>query len=233
MKKKILIIDDEQQIRHFMRVSFTAEGYQSIEAENGVKGLALLKQENPNLVVLDLGLPDVDGYYVLREIRQSSKIPVLVLTARDQESVKVKLLEGGANDYLCKPFGVRELIARIKVLLRDIVYEPTPGHMVFDGLVVKPKTLQVEVDGKPIKLSKKEFALLFHLAEKPGVLVTRTELLVAIWGATHAEDTHYLRVLITQLRKKLNDDADAPRFIATEPGIGYRLVAKALKGGAQ
>ncbi|MFC3034390.1 response regulator transcription factor [Pseudoalteromonas fenneropenaei] len=226
--KKILFIDDEPKIRSFVRISLIAEGFTYCEAENGKQGLQRFQAEKPNLIVLDLGLPDMDGYQVLRTIRHSSNVPVLILTARDEEAQKIKLLEGGANDYLSKPFGVKELTARIRVLLRDIPYQPTPAILEFDGISLDTHSQQVIIGEQVFSLTKKEYALLSRLAQAPNQLLTQTQLLTEIWGPIHSEDSHYLRVLVTQLRKKLDDDADAPRFIKTEPGIGYRFICKPL-----
>ncbi|MDP5041056.1 MAG: response regulator transcription factor, partial [Paraglaciecola sp.] len=187
-------------------------------------GLELFNQEKPNLIILDLGLPDLDGRAVLKKIREMSHIPVLVLTARDQEAEKVRLLDAGANDYLSKPFGIRELISRIKVLLRDIKYDVMPAELRFDSLVIKTEEPLVYQDKAIVHLTKKEHQLLVKLASQPHVLVNQKKLLIDIWGASHADDSHYLRVLVTQLRKKLGDDAEEPHFIKTEPGLGYRFI---------
>ncbi len=228
MKKRILIIDDEIQIRKFMRISITTEGFEYFEADTGKKGLDVLASSAPHLVILDLGLPDIDGFHLLRKIREISRIPVLILTARDEENEKVKLLEGGANDYLSKPFGVRELMARIKVLLRDLSSEEEVTVLRFEDLEINLQTHTVFFQGNEVSLSRKEFALLYALAENPGNLITQQTLLNDIWGASHVEDTHYLRVFISQLRKKLNDDSDSPRYIKTEQGVGYRFMAPPL-----
>ncbi|MCB1754193.1 MAG: response regulator transcription factor [Gammaproteobacteria bacterium] len=224
-KKTILIIDDEKKIRSFIRISLTAEGYLYIEAPDAKTGFRAITEEKPNLIILDLGLPDMDGFQFLRKIRQHSKIPVLVLTARDEESEKVKLLEGGANDYLSKPFGIKELIARIKVLLRDIEFQPAPEKLDFKGIEIFTGEPRLLLNQESIPLTKKEHAVLIKLASEPGKLIPHQELLTDIWGPSHIDDSHYLRVLITQLRKKLHDNADAPAFIKTEPGVGYRFIA--------
>jgi two-component system KDP operon response regulator KdpE len=228
MKKRILIIDDEIQIRKFMRISITAEGFEYHEADSGKKGLEALHDHTPHLIILDLGLPDIDGFHLLRKIREVSRIPVLILTARDEENEKVKLLEGGANDYLSKPFGVRELMARIKVLLRDLSSEEEVTVLRFEDLEINLQTHTVFFQGNEVNLSRKEFALLYALAENPGNLITQQTLLNDIWGASHVEDTHYLRVFISQLRKKFNDDSDSPKYIKTEQGVGYRFIAPPL-----
>ncbi|EKF9246017.1 response regulator transcription factor, partial [Vibrio cholerae] len=174
---------------------------------------------------LDLGLPDGEGIEFLSMIRQSSKTPVLILTARDQEEEKIRLLEAGANDYLSKPFGIKELIVRIKVLLRDLVSEHFSEDIVtFSALKLQKSTHQCWLSDSEVILTKKEFAFLEMLMKTPGQLVKQTDLLREVWGHSHTADTHYLRILVSQLRKKLNDSADEQHTIKTESGLGYRLV---------
>lgn len=223
---RILIIDDEPQIRKFIDISLRSQGYETLLAETGGQGLTLLASRGADLVVLDLGLPDQDGKEVLRELRRWSRVPVIVLTVRSGESGKVALLDAGANDYVTKPFGVEELMARIRAFLRNAAAgrEETP---VFDdgSLRIDLAQREVVIDGQPVLLSRKEFALLSLLASQPGRLVTQTQILKELWGPTHEEDTHYLRILVGKLRAKLRDDASAPRYIATEPGVGLRFIA--------
>lgn len=174
---------------------------------------------------IGLGLPDGDGIDVLNNVRASSKTPILILTARDQEDEKIRLLEAGANDYLSKPFGVRELIARIKVLVRDLVNTDTLSDILeYNRLKINKSTHQAWMDGKEVSLTKKEFAFIEKLMAPPGRLVKQSELLTTIWGQSHENDTHYLRILVSQLRKKLHDSADEQNIIKTESGVGYRLV---------
>lgn len=225
---RILVIDDEPQIRRFMRASLIAEGFTYLEAADAETGIRLCASEAPTLVILDLGLPDKDGIEVLTNLREWTTTPVLILTARDDEMQKVKLLESGANDYLTKPFGIRELIARVKVLLRDLVpaqSEASVSKLQFEGIQIDLQEHQVWLGSELVSLSKKEFALLSFLARHAGKLVTQKQLLRECWGETHDHDTHYLRIFISQLRKKLGDDAVEPNFIATEPGVGYRFIA--------
>ncbi|GAB6260893.1 response regulator transcription factor [Photobacterium sp. 53610] len=228
MLAQILVIDDEPEIQRFIRISLKAEGFSYAGAGTGAEGLNLFRQSQPELIILDLGLPDVDGYELLKTIRETSLVPILVLTARDEEDEMIKLLDAGANDYLCKPFSIRTLIARINVLLRDfsqLRQAATEAHVMnFQGLQIDSQNHQVYLHGNQLSLSKKEFRLLHMLAERRGCLVTQKELLVTIWGNTHAEDTHYLRNFVSHLRKKLQDDADNPTYIQTEPGVGYRLL---------
>lgn len=228
MQQRILVIDDEVQIRRFMRISLQAEGFTYLEAGTARQGIDMIALESPDLVILDLGLPDEDGFKVLQTLRSWSNLPVLVLTARDAEEEKVKLLEGGANDYLSKPFGIRELIARVRVLLRDLTEggteEDTPARLVFRDLEIDIPNHQVWHKAQLLTLSRKEFALLVMLARHPGRLITQQQLLTSLWGKSHVEDTHYLRIFVSQLRKKLQDNPDEPTYILTEPGIGYRFI---------
>ncbi|MBW3517333.1 response regulator transcription factor [Shewanella sp. NKUCC01_JLK] len=223
MAYKVLVVDDEAQIHTFMRISLEAEGFEYHGAASIASALAQYHAQQPHVLVLDLGLPDGDGISLLQTLRQSDKVPVLILTARDQEEEKIRLLEAGANDYLSKPFGIRELIARIKVLVRDLVDEPPLSDLLqFGALKLQKSTHQLWLDQQEIALTKKEFALMETLMSHPGQLIKQTELLRDIWGKTHQEDSHYLRILVSQLRKKLNDSSEQ-QLIKTEAGLGYRL----------
>jgi two-component system, OmpR family, KDP operon response regulator KdpE len=221
MNKKILVIDDEEKIRRFVKISLLTEGFDYCEADNAVSGLLAVKKEKPDVILLDLGLPDKDGFFVLSELRKWSDTPVLVLTARDTEDEKVKLLNGGANDYLSKPFGIKELIARINVLLRTTISSQQESLLTFENLSINLITHQAILNDKALKVSKKEFLLLSYLARHPQQLVHQETLLAQFWGKTHLQDKHYLRVCIGQLRKKLGDNADTPQFIKTVPSLGY------------
>ncbi|WP_447938538.1 response regulator [Pseudoxanthomonas mexicana] len=225
---RILVIDDEPQIRRFLDISLRAQGYVVALAESGRAGLAELAAHGADLVVLDIGLPDLDGHGVLRELRQWSPVPVIMLTVRDGEGEKVAALDGGANDYVTKPFGVQELMARIRGLLRARIAPADAAMPVFDDghLHVDLGRREVTLDGEPVALSRKEFALLALLLQHPGRVVTQPQLLRELWGPTHQDDTHYLRILVGKLRQKLGDDATAPRYIATEPGVGLRFIAR-------
>ena len=220
----ILVIDDEAQIRKFLRISLSAQGYRVLEAGNGRDGLAQAALGKPDLVVLDLGLPDLDGQQVMRELREWSRVPVLVLSVRAGEGEKVLALDGGANDYVTKPFGIQEFLARVRVLLR----QGTAGEAQAAEVVSGPLRLdfayrRVTLDGAEISLTRKEYAVLAQLARHLGRVVTQQQLLRDIWGPSHAEDSHYLRIVVGHLRQKLGDDPAAPHFIVTEPGVGYRL----------
>ena len=226
---RILVIDDEAQIRRFLAISFRAQGYRVVEAATGRAGLDALAASGADLVVLDLGLPDMDGREVLRELRAFSAVPVLVLSVRSAESEKVALLDAGANEYVAKPFGVQDVSARLRALLRQ---QPDPGNAAtFDDgrLHVDVARRQAWLEGEPITLSRKEWALLALLLRHAGRVLTQPQLLRDLWGPTHVEDTHYLRILAARLRARLGDDASCPRYIATEPGVGLRFIG--LQGG--
>lgn len=222
---RILIVDDEPQIRKFLEISLRAQGYVVVQAETGEAGLAALATQGADLVILDIGLPDRDGHAVLRELRQWSHVPVIMLTVRADEREKVAALDAGANDYVTKPFGIQELMARIRALLRmgTTGSEQEAPVYTLDGLVVDLARREVQADGREIALTRKEFALLALLARNAGRVVTQPQLLREVWGPTHEDDTHYLRILVAKLRHKLGDDAAAPRWIVTEPGVGLRL----------
>lgn len=221
----LLVIDDEAQIRKFLRISLSAQGYQVVEAGNGRDGLAQAALAKPDLVVLDLGLPDMDGKDVLAELREWSQVPVLVLSVRASEGEKVLALDGGANDYVTKPFAIQEFLARVRVLLRQAgAGEPEAARIASGPLCVDFAYRRVTLDDVEVALTRKEYAVLAMLARHIGRVVTQQQLLKDIWGPTHVEDSHYLRVVVGHLRQKLGDDPAAPRFIVTEAGVGYRLL---------
>jgi len=222
---RVLVIDDEPQIRRFLEISLRSQGYAVDLAENGQKGLDALALHGADMVILDMGLPDRDGLDVLSDIRQWSRVPVIVLTVRSGESEKVAALDAGANDYVTKPFGVQELMARIRALLRSqVAVDDALPVFEDDHLRVDLSRREVSIDGEPVVLSRKEYALLALLVQHAGRVVTQPQLLREVWGPTHQEDTHYLRILVGKLRQKLGDDASAPRWIATEPGVGLRFL---------
>jgi len=222
---RILVIDDEPQIRKFLDIGLRAQGYRVESADDGAAGLAALATHGADLVILDLGLPDRDGLEILAQLRQWSSVPVIVLTVRAGEAEKVRVLDAGANDYVTKPFGVQELMARIRALLRAHA-APADALPIFDDGVLRVDLARREValNGESLALSRKEYALLALLVRNAGRVVTQPQLLREIWGPTHQEDTHYLRILVGKLRQKLGDDPLAPRWIATEPGVGLRLL---------
>jgi two-component system KDP operon response regulator KdpE len=222
----ILVIDDEAQIRKFLDIGLRAEGYEVLLAANAADGLALAATRAPDLVVLDIGLPDREGHEVLAELRQWSQAPVLMLSVRDAESEKVKALDAGANDYVTKPFGIQELMARLRVLLRSRPGEPEAPQRYDDGrLAIDLARREVVLDGQPLALTRKEYAVLAMLLRHAGRVVTQQQLLRDIWGATHTHDSHYLRIVVGKLRQKLGDDPAAPRWLKTEPGVGYRFIS--------
>ena len=223
---RVLVIDDEPQIRKFLGISLRAQGHVVLLAEDGRSGLEALATQGADLVILDLGLPDMDGHDVLRALREWSSVPVLVLSVRADESGKVRALDAGANDYVTKPFGVPELMARIRVLLRDAVTPTTTTEPAIydDGrLRIDLARREVALDGHALALTRKEYTLLALLVRHADRVVTQPQLLREVWGPTHAEDTHYLRILLAKLRHKLGDDAASPRWIVTEPGVGLRF----------
>lgn len=223
---RVLVIDDEPQIRRFLSISLTAQGYEVEEAASGREGLRMLATQGADLVILDLGLPDMDGQQTLRELRTWSSVPVIVLSVRASEAEKVAALDAGANDYVTKPFGVQEFSARLRALLRVKPGSEQPS--VFDDghLQIDLGRRLVRRDGEPVTLSRKEWALLSLLLSHAGRVVTQPHLLRELWGPTHENDTHYLRILVAKLRTKLGDDATAPRYIQTESGVGLRFIGE-------
>ena len=220
----ILVVEDEAQIRKFLRISLEAHGYAVQEARLGEDGLELCVSARPDLVILDLGLPDLDGQDFISRLREWSQVPVIVLSVRASEMEKVLALDAGANDYVTKPFGISELMARIRVVLRSNEGATmTPTVFESQGLRVDLVQREVSVDGVPVHLSKKEYELLRILVNHSGQVLTHQQILRDGWGATHQDETHYLRVLVGQLRQKLGDDPTRPRFIVTVQGVGYRL----------
>jgi two-component system KDP operon response regulator KdpE len=222
----VLVIDDEAQIRKFLDIGLRAEGYEVLLAATGGEGLALAATRSPDLVILDIGLPDREGHDVLAELRQWSQIPVLMLSVRDAESEKVKALDAGANDYVTKPFGIQELMARLRAMLRARPGEPEAPQRYDDGdLVIDLARREVTLAGTPLALTRKEYAVLALLLRHAGRVVTQQQLLRDIWGATHTHDSHYLRIVVGKLRQKLGDDPATPRWLKTEPGVGYRFIS--------
>jgi two-component system KDP operon response regulator KdpE len=220
---RILVIDDETQIRRFLRISLVSQGYEVIEASTGEEGLAQAASRSPDLVVLDLGLPGMDGKEVLSELRGWSAVPVLILSVRADEGEKVKALDSGANDYVTKPFGLQEFLARVRSLLRARL-AGTPTAIYDDGFLrIDLYRRQVSVAGENVRLTRREFDLLKMLFAHRDRVVTQTHLLREIWGPSHTADTHYLRIIVARLRQKLRDDPTDPHYVLTEPGVGYRL----------
>jgi len=221
---RILVVDDEPQIRRFLRTSLDAHSYEVIEAVNGQEAIKRASTEKPEVIVLDLGLPDLDGLEVIKRIREWSAVPIIVLTARNREPDKIEALDQGADDYLTKPFGMGELMARIRTALRHRV-QSTGAQPVFKfGTVVVDLVKRIVTrDGEELKLSPREYDLLRVLVQHAGRVLTHQQILREVWGPAHVEDTQYLRVYIGQLRQKLEANPEAPHYLITEPGVGYRL----------
>ncbi len=222
--KKILVIDDEVAIRRFLKASLDPREYELIEAQTGEEGIRLTAMANPAVVLLDLGLPDMDGVEVARNLRQWTEVPIIVLSARGQEADKIAALDAGADDYLTKPFGVGELMARIRVAMRHAKDDtgPDPCIEVF-GVKIDLPNRQVLRDGLEVHLTPNEYNLLALLTRHAGKVVTHQHLLKDVWGPAYAQENHYLRVYMGQLRHKLETNPAQPRLLITESGIGYRL----------
>ncbi|MBB4196519.1 DNA-binding response regulator [Rhodoblastus sphagnicola] len=224
MNARVLVIDDEAPIQRFLKPALAASGYDVITADNGRQALHLIATAAPDIIVLDLGLPDMDGKEVLRQARAFSRVPVIVLSARDREAEKIAALDLGADDYVEKPFAIGELMARLRAALRHAARdEKANARFEAGGLSVDLASRLVSRDGVAVKLTPKEFDLLAILVRHAGKVVTHREILTRVWGPAHTEDTQYLRVFVGQLRAKIESASDAPRLIQTEAGVGYRL----------
>lgn len=221
---RILVVDDEPQIQRFLKPSLTAAGYEVIEADTGAAALKAVATQAPDLVILDLGLPDMDGKEVIASLRGWSDIPIVILSARDRESEKIAALDLGADDYVEKPFSIGELTARIRTALRHRGRrDAIPTVMEVDGLTIDPVKRLVARGGETLHLTPKEYDLLLLLARHAGRVVTHRTLLTTVWGPAHGDDLHYLRVFIGQLRQKIERDPTKPTIVRTEPGVGYRM----------
>ena len=228
-----LVVDDEQQIRRFLRAAFELDGFAVEEAETGQGALRLAALKHPDLVILDLGLPDMDGGEVLERLRAWSSVPLIVLSVRSNEAEKVRLLERGADDYVVKPFGMAELLARAHAAMRRYVRVSTGEPVIRIGpLSIDLAARIVTIDGERVMLTPKEYRLLQLLAQHAGNVVTHQFLLKEIWGSPHLQDTHYLRIFMRKLRQKIEADPTQPRILLTELGIGYRLVAPEIANPA-
>lgn len=225
----IVVVEDEPDIRRFLRASLLSKGYRLVEAATGQEGLQAAETRQPDLIILDLGLPDMDGLEVIRRLREWTVVPIIVLSAKGQETTKVAALDAGADDYIAKPFGVSELLARMRVSLRHASRssqgEPTPVFMTGE-LQIDLAQRRVRVKGKDVHLTPIEYRLLTTLAKHAGKVLTRNQLLTEVWGRPYADQAHYLHVHMAQLRRKVENDPTRPRYLLTEPGVGYRLVGE-------
>jgi len=226
MKPRILLIEDDPQIRRFLRASLPTQGYELLEAESGREGLGLAAAQTPDLILLDLGLPDMDGIEVIRQVRLWSAVPIIILSARDQEREKVATLDAGADDYLTKPFGVGELMARIRVGLRRFLQAGEGGKetvFTMGNVTVDLEKRRVFRGPEEIHLTPIEYKLLITLIRYRGKVVTHRQLLKEVWGPSYVEQNPYLRIFILNLRRKLEDNPTRPTYLLTDPGVGYRL----------
>lgn len=225
VKVRIAIIEDELEISRFLETALQGQGYHISTAQNAKMGIKITSAHPPDLIILDLGLPDMDGKTVIKSLREWSNVPIIILSARDQEAEKVAALESGADDYVTKPFGMSELLARIKVALRhaDRKERLEEQRYVCRDLTLDIQRRKVTLKGEEIHLTQTEYGLLVTLAKKAGQVVTHTELLHTVWGKQSEDHDHYLRIYIQRLRQKIHDDPLRPQYIFTEPGIGYRL----------
>ncbi|MDP9727877.1 response regulator [Alicyclobacillus tolerans] len=224
---KILVVEDEEPIQKILRFAMEREGYQVISAEDGVRAVQLAREEKPDLVLLDLMIPEKDGFEVCRELREFTAVPIIMLTARDAEVDKILGLELGADDYVTKPFSTRELLARVKATLRRVelerdMHEKEDGHLLYlHDIVIDLAHYEVRKNGTLISLTHREFQLLAYLASRPGLVYTREQLLTEVWGMDYVGDERTVDVTIRRLREKLEEDASAPEYVLTRRGVGY------------
>ena len=224
MPDRILVVDDEPNILATIAPLLRSRGYDVRTAMTGQAALESVERDSPDLVILDLGLPDLDGVIVCSQIRDTRNMPILVLSARGAEHDKVRALDAGADDYVTKPFGTEELLARIRVCLRRVEAPPTNEPIVRGALVIDRERFRVSIDDKEVRLTPKEFELLTYLAQRPGRVLTHRAILRAIWGPQAVDQPEHLRVLIGSLRKKIEPSPSTPRYILTEPWVGYRFM---------
>jgi two-component system KDP operon response regulator KdpE len=222
--RRILVVDDETQITRVLRTSLSAQHYDVRVANDGEMALEVMKDWTPHLVITDLAMPNIDGVELCRRIRQSSEIPIIVLSVRGQDRVKVEALDAGANDYVTKPFSMNELLARVRAHLRNLVPQEQKARLLEAGdFRIDLDARQVMVRGREIRLTPKEFDILIYLAQRAGKVVNHRALLAAVWGSNSTEQPEYLRVFVGQLRKKIETDPSNPKYLLTEPWVGYRF----------
>ena len=221
---RILIIDDETQIRRFLRVALTSHGYAVKDVRTGNEGLDAVATFSPDLVILDLGLPDIDGLEVVRQLREWTKVPIIILSVKEQETDKITALDYGANDYVTKPFGMGELLARIRAAMRHTVGDEEQPILQFDDLALDLVHRRISRDDNEIKLTLTEYEIVKYLAINAGKVITHKALLHTVWGMAYEKEVQYLRVYIGQIRRKLELDPSRPKHIITESGVGYRLL---------
>jgi len=225
--KRVLVVDDETRMIGFIRMNLELEGFQVLEAHNGMEALEIIRTQLPDIVILDVMMPELDGFETLRILREFSNIPVIMLTAKGEEDDRVYGLELGADDYITKPFGPRELSSRVRAVLRRAEMPNTPEHAVLkvdDRLSIDFNRREVIVNGEHIKLRPTEYRLLYHLVENAGWTVPHEQLLAKVWGYEYRDEAHYVRLYVNYLREKIEEDPSNPKYILTERGVGYRFV---------
>jgi len=220
---RILIVDDEKQIRFMLKTALGSYGFNTAESSTGREGLSQATIFHPDLIILDLGLPDMDGVEVIRQLREWTATPILVLSVREHEDDKIEALDAGADDYITKPFSMGELLARIRVALRHTAKTEDEPVLAVGELTIDIPRRIVQVRGEEVKLTPTEYEILKYLALQAGRVVTHRQLLRAIWGPNYQDETHYLRIYVGQIRRKIESDPSQPSIITTEPGVGYRL----------
>ena len=222
-KVQVLVVDDEVQIRRFLRISLEAGGYHVYEAGTGKEAILIAAKVRPDLLILDLGLPDLNGIEVVKQVREWTKTPIIILSVRDADSDKVAALDAGADDYLTKPFSTEELLARLRVALRHTQPEPDQRAFTTGDLHIDLTRRLVTLRGESVKLTPTEYALLRLMVQHAGRVLTHRQILKEVWGPAYIDESHYLRVYFSQLRQKVEDNPALPKYLLTEPGVGYRL----------